>query len=64
MIKPVPTEKPRKSSLSSTEDQEVREMIDTSSEPKPALKKKPLTQIREEQEEEEECLRLAPPKGK
>ena len=39
-------------------------MIDTSSDrkPKPASKKKPLTQIQEE-DEEEECLRLAPPKG-
>ena len=54
--KPVPTKKPRKSSLSSTEDQEVREMIDTSSdrEPKPASKKKPLTQVQEEEEEDDQ----------
>ena len=53
--KQVPTEKPRKSSLSSTEDAEMVEMIDTSSDPKPSKpqpqKKKPLTQIQEEEEE-------------
>ena len=48
-----PSKKPRKSSLSSTEDQEVREMIDTSSDkkPKPASKKKPLTQVQEEEDQ-------------
>ena len=50
-----PSKKPRKSSLSSTEDAEAVEMIDTSSNRKPSKpqpqKKKPLTQIQEEEEE-------------
>ena len=53
-----PSKKPRPSSLSSTEDQEVREMIDTSSDKKPSKpksqKKKPLTQIQEEEENEDQ----------
>ena len=37
----MPTNKPRKPSLSSTEDQEVLKMIDTSSDKKPKLASKP-----------------------
>jgi hypothetical protein len=67
LIKPVPAEKPRPSSLSSTEDQEVLEMIDTSSDKKPqpaskpqpmSLRRKVLSQIQEEEEEEDERLKL------
>jgi hypothetical protein len=61
-----PSKKPRPSSLSSTEDQEVLEMIDTSSDKKPqpaskpqpmSLRRKVLSQIQEE-EEEDDRLRL------
>ena len=62
-----PSKKPRKSTLYSKEDAELVEMIDTSSDRKPSKpkpskpkpQKKPLTQIQEE-DEEEELLRLAP----
>jgi hypothetical protein len=67
LIKPVLAEKPRSSSLSSTEDQEVLEMIDTSSDKKPqpaskpqpmSLRRKVLSQIQEEEEEDDERLKL------
>jgi hypothetical protein len=67
LIKPAPAEKPRPSSLSSTEDQEVLEMIDTSSDKKPqpaskpqpmSLRRKVLSQIQEEEEEDDERLKL------